>query len=268
MEVFEFIPGDSKEGKVTAWLHGITLDDGTMIKRPAIVICPGGGYCMVSAREAEPVAEFYFAAGFQTFILNYSTGESAKNFNPLIQLADTVATIRKNAGKWYVESQKIAVCGFSAGAHLAGSLGTLFNEKKFIKVYNKYEDIRPNAMILGYPVILADEYAHQGSIENVSGAEIGTDEYKWFGLSNHVDEQTPPTFLFHTAEDQGVFVENSLKMAMALSENKIPFELHVFPKGEHGMSVCTNDVSRKNDYNHRWVDWSIEWLNTILDYSK
>lgn len=268
MEVFEFIPDDLKEGKVTAWLHGATTDGGDKVKRPAIVICPGGGYFMVSAREAEPVAEFYFAAGFQTFILNYSVQDKAKGFIPLIQLADTVATIRKNADEWHIMSDKVAVCGFSAGAHLAGSLGTLYNEEKFLSIYNKNENIRPDAMVLGYPVILADEYAHQGSIETVSGSEVDTDEYKWFGLDSHVDEQTPPAFLVHTAEDYAVPVENSLKMAMAMSIKKVPFELHVLPTGVHGMSVCTNDVFSKSDYNHRWVQWSITWLNRVFDYSK
>ncbi len=268
MEVLEYFTDDLKEGKVTAWLHGVTVNTGEMFKRPAIIICPGGGYFMTSATEAEPVAEFYFAAGYQTFILNYSVQDKAKGFKPLMQLADTIADIRKNAEKWHIEKEKIAVCGFSAGAHLACSLGTLFNEKKFLDIYNKNEDIRPNAMVLGYPVILADEYAHQDSIKTVSGSDIDTDEYKWFSLNNHVDEQTSPAFLFHTAADAAVPVENSLKMAMALSAKNIPYELHVFPKGQHGMTVCTNDVTTKNDYNFRWIEWSIKWLNEVLDYSR
>ena len=224
---------------------------------------------MVSEREAEPVALAYFSAGYHTFILNYGVMENAKDFQPLCQLAAAVAHIRRNAAEWSVDGKKLAVCGFSAGGHLAASLGTLFNEESFLKVYGESEDIRPNAMILGYPVITADEYAHVESIENVSGAKKGSEDYLWFGLDQHVDAQTPPAFVWHTAEDQTVPVENSLKLVEALSAAKVPFELHVLPKGVHGMSVCTKEVGELTPvsiYNGRWVSWSITWLNELFEF--
>lgn len=91
-------------------------------------------------------------------------------------------------------------------------------------------------------------------------------KYQWFGLDKHVDEQTPPTFLRHTAADELVPVENSLKMAAALSKAKVPFELHVFPQGGHGMSVCTEEVGTPSEYNGRWVPFRIAWLNRLFDY--
>ena len=168
-----------------------------------------------------------------------------------------------------IDSEKIAVCGFSAGGHLAASLGTLYKEEAFLKVFGRAENIRPDAMILGYPVITGDEFTHVESIENVSGAKAGSAEYSWFGLDQHVDWQTPPAFLWHTAADQAVPVENSLRLSRALAMANVPFELHIFPEGVHGMSVCTEEVGESTElsrYNGRWVEWSIQWLNRTFSF--
>lgn len=269
MKVFEFIPEGTKECNVRAWIHSYNERVIAKRSRPAVVICPGGGYAGVAEREAEPVALMYFSAGYNTFILNYAVREQAREFRPLCQLAATVAHIRKYSEEWQVDNNKIAVCGFSAGGHLAASLGTLFNKELFLKKFNRTDNIRPDAMILGYPVITADEYAHVDSIEKVSGAKEGSAEYMWFGLDKHVDSETPPAFIWHTAADDGVPVHNSLKMAAALATAKIPVELHVFPHGNHGMSTCTKEVGEITPisiYNSRWTDWSIQWLNSIFDF--
>jgi len=279
MKVFDFIPEGIGECNVTAWIHTYQKAGVEQQLHPAIIICPGGGYVNVSAREAEPVAKPYFAAGYNTYILTYSVGEKAKSFYPLCQLAATIAHVRNHASEWNTAADQIAVCGFSAGGHLAASLGTLYDEPEFLTAFdqqvNYSEDttsekqqkcsIRPDAMILGYPVITADEYAHQGSIEKVSDAEPGSERYAWFGLDKHVDGQTPPVFLWHTAADEVVPVENSLKMCLALSHAKVSFEFHVFPEGEHGMSVCTEEVGTPSEYNARWMEWSIEWLNKLFN---
>ena len=253
-----FTPTGQTDCTVKAWLH-----DEDAKTHPAIIICPGGGYAMVSPREAEPVARLYFAAGFSTFILTYSVGENAKDLRPFLQLAATIADVRKNAAQWQIMANQLTVCGFSAGAHLACSAGVLFNKPEFLRAWGRNDHIRPDAMILCSPVITADEFAHVGSIKTVSGAPSGTPAYRWFGLDRHVDKDTPPTFLWHTAEDNAVPVENSLKMASALSAARIPFELHVFPHGDHGLSVCTEEVGTPNDYNARWVEWSIQWLHSL-----
>ena len=267
MRTFEFVPEGTSGCSVKAWIHDQNGSESVKQRiHPAIIICPGGGYNHVSDREAEPVAKAYFAAGYNTYILTYTVGEGAKNFVPLSQLAATMVEVRKNADAWFTAKDKIAVCGFSAGGHLAASLGTLFNEDQFLQVYGKADDIRPDAMVLGYPVITSDEFAHVGSIERVSGAEKGSEEYNWFSLDKHVDAQTPPAFLWHTAEDKVVPVENSIKMITALSAVKVPFEYHVVPKGGHGMSVCTNEVGTANPYNARWVEWSVTWLNTLFEF--
>ena len=130
MKVFEYIPEGIKDCKVRVWLHSYEGNEIAKRIRPAVAICPGGAYRMVSEREAEPVAKVFFAAGYHTFILNYSVLEKAKDFQPLCQLAAAIADIRKNAEEWSVDCEKIAVCGFSAGGHLAASLGTLFKRNK------------------------------------------------------------------------------------------------------------------------------------------
>lgn len=267
MRIFDFVPEGVSDCRVSAWRH----TDGQSKEmahrnKPGIIICPGGGYGFVSDREAEPVAKAYFAAGYNTFILRYSILAQAKDFKPLTQLACTMAHVRKNGSAWGVDADRIAVCGFSAGGHLACSLGTLFNEPAFLEHFGKDLPIRPDAMVLGYPVIVSDEFAHAPSISCVSGAKPGEEAYRWFGLDAHVDAQTPPTFLWHTAQDKLVPVENSLKMAAALSAAKVPFELHILPEGAHGMSVCNETVGSKCEYNARWVDWSIRWLNRLFGF--
>ena len=214
-----------------------------------------------------PAAKNCSATGFNVFILKYSIGENAKNFTPLIQLASTIAHIRYHSEEYCTEPHMIAVCGFSAGGHLAASSGTLFNEPRFLEKYAGSNDIRPDAMILSYPVITSDEFAHVGSIENVSADKNGGDTYNWFGLDQRVDAQTPPTFLWHTAEDEVVPVENSLKMALALSGAGVPFEMHIFPFGGHGMSVCNRTVGRISEHNAQWVDLCINWLRMTFQIS-
>lgn len=269
MKSFMFHPEGAEKCSVTAYIQTIGQHPNMKERKmPAIVLCPGGGYTFVSAREADPVAKEYVSAGYHVFVVTYSVNEEAANFTPMCQVAAVFAHIRKHAEEWLVEENKIAVCGFSAGGHLAASMGTLYNEEKFLRVWNRTENIRPDAMILGYPVILSNEYAHQGSINNVSGSEKGTEEYIWFGLDKHVDETTPPAFLWHTAADDLVPVQNSLCFALALSAAKVPYELHVFPEGYHGMSVCTREVGTYNPYNGRWVEWSIRWLNKLFDFEK
>lgn len=264
MKTFVFSPKGQEGCTVTACIHSQNgSKEIKQVNYPAVVICPGGAYAFVSDREGEPVATPFYAAGYNVFVVRYSIGEAAANFKPLCELAATVAEIREHAEEWYTKPDQIAVCGFSAGGHLAASLGVLHNEPEFLKVFGRTENIRPDAMILGYPVITADEFAHVTSIENVSGAAQGTERYAWFGLDKHVDAETSPAFLWHTAEDNGVPVENSLKMAGALSAAKVPFELHVFPKGWHGMSVCTEEVGSPNAYNARWVEWCVAWLGQL-----
>ncbi len=268
MKIFTFVPDGVKDCRVTACLQE-DLEGCLQRLRPGVVFCPGGGYAGISAREGEPAAKKFFAAGYNTFILEYSVGEQASGMRPLRQLAATMAHIRKNAQAWSVDPEKLAVCGFSAGGHLAASLGVLHNDEKFLARCSDLGHVRPDAMILGYPVITADEFTHKFTIQRVSGnAPEGSEEYTYFGLDKHVDGQTPPAFLWHTAEDQVVPVRNSLQMTQALVNAGVQVELHVLPKGGHGMATCTYDTCSYSSHNARWADWSILWLNSVFGFEE
>lgn len=268
MKLFTFTPDMTENCTVTAFLQS-NIRGGLERLRPAVIICPGGGYSGLTAREGEPLARKYFAACYNVFVLEYSVGEQARDFRPLLQLASAMAHIRNHAQEWGIDSDRIAVCGFSAGGHLAASLGTLYKDEKFLSVCTGQGNIRPDAMVLCYPVISAQQPTHRGSIENVSGnAPEGSDAWNYWSLENHVDSNTPPTFLWHTATDEAVSVKNSLKMANALTDAGVPYELHVFPEGNHGSCTCTAETRTENPYNARWIDLSIIWLNRVFGYSE
>ncbi|MCL1794417.1 MAG: alpha/beta hydrolase [Oscillospiraceae bacterium] len=241
-------------------------------KKKAVLVLPGGGYHITSDREAEPVAKAFFAAGMDAFVLRYSVKEEAVGYAPLLDAAMAVKYIRDRAEDWNIDPGKIVVCGFSAGGHLAASLGTLWKldvVSKTLNCENSY--IRPNGMILGYPVITSGPKGHMGSIlrlADAEGREPTKEELDRFSIEKHVDSGTCPAFVWHTAEDSGVPVENSLCMCEALAENKIPFELHVFPRGAHGLSLATPEVAPNDDmimpYVARWVEMAVKWIDEIL----
>lgn len=246
-------------------------DEVAMKKRPAMLVCPGGGYGMCSDREAEPIACAFLASGFHAFVLRYSVSENASlqspEFSqPLLDASLAMKIIRDNAEKWNVDSEKVAVIGFSAGGHLAGSLGTLWHEDYiYKKIDMPYGYNKPSAMILCYPVLSGGEFAHRGSFNNLYGSTEQNAEFiKRFSLELCVSDKTVPTFLWHTAEDGAVPVENSLLFSMALSKENIPFELHVFPKGGHGMSLATAEVGCDSPYVARWIGFAKKWLEETL----
>ena len=144
------------------------------LRRPLVLVVPGGGYEHVSAREADPVALKFAAAGYHAAVLTYSVGEGARNYQPLRQLSAALALLREHAEAWGVLPEQIAVCGFSAGGHLALSGAVL-------DIPGETAQQRPDAVILGYPVITAGEYAHRGSFVQLSGSEDRA-EHQRFGL--------------------------------------------------------------------------------------
>ncbi len=266
MEYFDFVPEGVENCRVTALLQP-ECDGCAPVRHPVMIFCPGGAYSGLADREGEEAAKKFFAAGYSCFVLRYSVGERARNFEPLKQLAATVAQIRREADRLRIDPDKVAVIGFSAGGHLAASLGVLYDDARFLEAWGRKEHIRPDAVVLCYPVITADKFTHWETIRNVSGgAAEGTPEYTYWGLETHVDGNTPPVFMWHTAEDAAVPVENSLKLSAALSGAKVPFELHVFPQGCHGLSMCTNRVNSPHPYNARWVELCIAWLGKVLDF--
>ena len=243
----------------------------TMPPRPAVVIFPGGGYDYTSDREAEPVANAYLAAGYSAFVVRYAVGADARHPHPLLDAAAAIALLRARAEEFHIDPQKIAVCGFSAGGHLAAHIGTQWHLPLLRDTLGcKSEDFRPNAMVLGYPVISATRGGHLYSFLNLTGPDPSHEQLHALSVDENVDERTPPAFLWHTADDTWVFAVHSLLMAGALARAGVKAELHVFPKGNHSLSVCTRETAgggnpdRIYPYVGRWIPWSVEFLENVF----
>lgn len=243
--------------------------------RPAVIVCPGGSYRGLSEREAEPIARKYLAAGYNTYVLRYSVGDNAANCNPLIEVALSVKYVREHAAAHNVAPDRIFVCGFSAGGHLAASSGILWNdpvvrEALGIDRGEAPEGInRPNGMILCYPVITAGRGMHLNSFRYLSGTkEPSPEQFARFSLELHVDDTTPPAFLWHTFADTGVSVRNSLVLMDALLEHGVPFESHVFPTGVHGLSLGTEETATHPEllvpHVTPWMDLSVAWIRDMF----
>lgn len=268
----EFYPALSAEGgepTLEVYCRGVSREIDLERRFPAMLICPGGGYGFVSDREAEPVALDYLGAGFNAFVLTYSVAP-ARYPSALLQAAAAMDHIRKNADKYHVDPDKIAVCGFSAGGHLAGSLACFWHEAFLAETLKTAsENLRPNAAILCYPVITGGEKTHGGSFNNLCGGDAAL--VQKMSLETAVTIHTPPTFLWHTATDGCVPVENSLLMAAALRRNGIPFELHVFAEGSHGLSTCayqsagTNSPNMINPEAAKWFGLCVAFLKKQLE---
>lgn len=238
-------------------------------KRETIIMCPGGGYVMTSDREAEPVALKFVAEGFNVVVLRYSVAPN-KFPKALIELAATVDYVRSKSKEWNVDKDKIIVCGFSAGGHVAGSLGVLWDNKileEALKI-NK-DNIKPNAMILCYPVITSGEFAHKGSFDNLLGENVSEVEREKLSLEKLVSKNTPTTFLWHTFDDGAVPVQNSLFFANSLASNNVPFELHIYPNGVHGLSLCEELTAMNGQSEHinqhagTWFKLAVEWIKNL-----
>lgn len=231
-------------------------------KRPCMLICPGGGYSMVSQREAEPIALHFLPLGFNVFVLTYST--APHRFPTQVrEVAAAYELIKANADEWNCDTEKMGIMGFSAGGHLAAHYS---NSWDIEEVREKFpESYRPFASVLCYPVITGlYGKRHSGSFINLIGHEPDDAELDRFSCERIVRDDTPQAFIWHTAEDTCVPVESSLLYASALSEHKVPFELHIYPYGAHGMSTADeqtlDNVAEVNHHDRQWLDSMKKWL--------
>ncbi|GAC1448749.1 MAG: alpha/beta hydrolase [Isosphaeraceae bacterium] len=206
----------------------------------SVVICPGGGYAMLASdHEGTQVAEWLNGLGIAGVVLKYRLGPRYHHPAMLQDAARALRTVRARAGEWKLDPKRIAILGFSAGGHLASTAGTHFDAGKAdARDPIERESSRPDRMILIYPVIaLSTPYAHRGSIHNLLGDDPPADLVASLSNETQVTKDTPPTFLAHTDEDDGVPPENSLLFALALRKARVPLELHVFEKGKHGLGL-------------------------------
>lgn len=250
--------------------------------RPAVIVCPGGGYSNLSPREAEPIVRRFFGEGFNTYLLMYSVGEKAANFAPLIQAALAIKKVRQRAEEDNTDPNKIFILGFSAGGHLAASAGTLWNipeVRDAVGVASGECDEginRPDGMILCYPVITMGEKTHKGTALRINGHSyddsldvLTAEEIDRFSLEKNVDSTTPPTFIWHTFTDSTVPVENTLMFTCALAKAKIPFESHIFPEGVHGLALCNSETNegRANltvPHAECWASLAVNWIKDMF----
>ena len=249
----------ANDAPVTGYIH----DDHDRLvahkTRPALIVCAGGCYRWLSPRETDPPALHFFAMGFNVFVLAYSTGERAGGLRPLHELAETLRTVREQANAWHIEPQHVAVLGFSAGGHLAASLGVLWHE------LGLGEDCRPDALALAYPVITTGAYAHRESADNVTG---GDEELRaLLSLENHVTAHMPPTFVWHCTGDESVPVENTMLLADAMQRAHVPYECHLFAGGAHGISLCNREVETPNAAAAVWTELCAAWLNDRFQFT-
>jgi len=213
-----------------------------------VIVCPGGAYMMKSSeKEGTDVAEFLSSEGFDAFVLDYRI-KPDYNPSPLKDAFKAIETVRAMAGELGCKSDKIAIMGFSAGGHLAASAATMWSG----------EISRPDAVILCYPVITMGKYANTESKSNLFGENITQALCDDMSAENRVDRQTPPAFIWHTSDDKSVNVENSLLFASALAAKSVPFEMHIYPHGEHGLGLA-----RGVDSIEKWPGLCVKWLRSL-----
>ena len=226
---------------------------------PAFVVCPGGGYSHRAPHEGEPLAKWFNSFGISAFVCNYRVSPYRHPY-PSLDAKRAIRWVRHHAGEWNIDPGRLGILGFSAGGHVTSTAGTHYDGGD-VSAEDPIDRVscRPDAMVLCYPVItFVGDHRHEGSMTNLLG-ENPPEELRQ-SLSNHtqVIPDTPPTFLWHTADDGGVPVENSLMFASALSRNRVPFELHVYPTGPHGLGMAP-------DHPHigTWTKLCEGWLKEL-----
>ena len=230
----------------------------------AVLIFPGGGYGILAYDwEGTDIAKFLNGKGIAGIVVKYrlpsSKSQTDKHNVPLIDAQRAMRMVRSKASEFHIDPAKIGILGFSAGGHLASTLGTHFE----VKVYEPMDAIdqqsaRPDFMALGYPVISFGEMTHGGSKGNLIGENPKPEMVANFSNEKQVSENTPPTFLFHATDDEAVPVENSLLFYQALKDKGVSATMHIYPKGGHGFSLV-----RKDRYLRGWTERMFEWMESL-----
>tara|TARA_R110002050_G_scaffold61142_1_gene135326 strand:- start:964 stop:1851 length:888 start_codon:yes stop_codon:yes gene_type:complete len=233
----------------------------------AVIVCPGGGYHYLTYDfEGTDIAKWFNSKGIAAFVLKYRLPNS-KSIKisyeaPLQDAQRAIRIVRSQAEKWNVNPNKIGIIGFSAGGHLASTLGTQFNTPNHFKE-TAIDTIsaRPDFMVLIYPVVTMKlDYTHKGSRTNLLGENPSEDLVKQFSNELEVTKNTPPTFIVHAEDDHSVPVENSLQLYKALKDNGVITEMHLYPYGGHGFGLALG----RGRLEH-WTDRLYEWLQSLSE---
>ena len=245
-------------GYLTVYAHPVQQEFSKNRIRPAMLVLPGGGYGYCSFREKEPIVMPYFTAGFNCFCLDYSVMEMAKYPTPVIEAVMAMLYIRETAEELHTNADKVCSIGFSAGGHLNGMLNTAYDNKEIVQVLGeRAKEAKPNATIFAYAVITT-ENTHANSIKNITGGD--PELLPLVHIANNVNENTAPAFIWTTVNDGTVPSENTLALACAYKKAGVPFELHMFENGTHGLSTATAEVNSPNAPVSVWIDLSLTWL--------
>ena len=233
-------------------------DDGT--PKPCVIICPGGGYGILAAQhEGTDVAKFYNGIGVHAVVLKYripsAKHQEHKEIAPLQDAQQAIFLVRKNAKEWGVDPGKIGIMGFSAGGHLASSLGVHYNDPKLN--FKGKVSLRPDFQVLIYPVISFGKYAHLGSRNNLLSPDTTASLINYYSNELQINVQTPPAFLVHAKDDKAVPIENSEMYLAQLKKFGVAGELYVYEKGGHGfgMNNKTSDV--------KWTELLTKWMRQL-----
>lgn len=207
----------------------------------AVIICPGGGYNRRAEFEGAPVARWLNGLGVTAFVLDYRVAPN-RHPAPMCDAQRAIRLVRHHSDALNIRADRVAILGFSAGGHLAATAGTTFDpgDPDARDPVDRMSS-RPNLLVLCYPVISFGSFAHAGSMRNLLGDDPSADLRRQLSAETNVTSQTPPTFLWHTADDSSVTVEHSLAFATALRRNEVPFSLHVYPAGAHGLGLALDD---------------------------
>lgn len=224
-------------------IHFYLHDDDEV--RPAMLVIPGGGYCMVCHVEGEPVAEQFYLRGMNVCVLTYTTDITMSVpllEQPVADASRAVRYLRKNAARFKMDPERLSIAGFSAGGHLCATLATHYGDVKDPDVSYQEFSNRPDSVILGYPVITAGKFTHIYSIQALAGYDASQEKLDYYSLEKQVTKDTPPCFIWQTVEDNAVPVENSMFFAEACRRAGVPYAYYAFPHGRHGLSVWNERI--------------------------
>ena len=266
---FPNLPKAQEKTQVTLYIPDVWQEVDTQQTFPCTVICPGGGYSWCSQREAEPVALRMLGNGIAAAVVDYACNQ----LYPLqmLEILAAITYLRRNSSKLHINPGKIAVRGFSTGGHAACTAGLFWQEKYAEEMLEiAHGEDKPDGMILCYPVITSGKYTHEDSMKCLLGDDPDPELLNKMSLEKQVTENAPHAFIWHTSEDGLVPLENSLYIATALHEKGIDVEMHIYPKGHHGLSLCDETVNKPEDitdvvkYCDDWVPHCVKWIKEIL----
>lgn len=260
---FKINKSENADGRLTCYVHEEDPTfNGTMI-RPAMIVLAGGAYTHVSPRETEPIALKYFAEGFNCFVLNYSVRPVSFPVQ-LIEGCGAVIYLKENAEKLRIHKDKVCLIGFSAGGHLASCIATMSEDEIIKEVFKERSKLaKPDACIYAYSVF-SSQFSNASSVKILCNND--EELIKYCSTDERVKKDTPPAFFWATVSDKSVTVLNTLLMATAYKKNEVPFEMHLFENGCHGLSIATTETAIAGQENLYCIDDVAKWFEMSLNF--